>query len=96
MFVSLLLTFIVCYGALIVCISIKPSKLTTYKYFCIKLTKKFPYRKTEFLFEKICSDFPNGVWAEQISHKELQKSNNVKVTIVSSFEVAESFYKSPS
>jgi hypothetical protein len=93
LFVSLMLTCVVCLGAFIKFIPNKPSKPTTYNCFCIKSTKKFPDRKTEFLFEKICGDFPNGVWAAQSRQKELQKIYNGTGITVTSFEVAESFCK---
>lgn len=93
LFVSAMLTCIVCLGAFVNFIPNKPSKPTTYNCFCIKSTKKFPDRKTEFLFEKICGDFPNGVWAAQSRQKELQKIYNGTGITVSSFEVAESFCK---
>ena len=93
LFISLMLTCIVCFGAFIEYVPHKPSKPTTYNCFCIKSTKKFRDGKTEFLFEKICGDFPTGVWAAQSRQKELQKIYNGTGITVTSFEVAESFCK---
>jgi hypothetical protein len=93
LFVSLMLTCVVCLGALIKFVPNKSSKPITYNCFCIKSIKKFPDRKTEFLFEKICGDFPNGVWAAQSRQKELQKIYNGTGITVTSFEVSESFCK---